>query len=157
MAIKILIFFTVLLVTACSDDSTPSSLPTNITDQSQFLATNAARENVFLTETGLQYEVLRAASGPKPTADSTITVHYIGTLIDGTEFDNSYARGEPATFVLSGTIEGWIEGVQLMSVGSLYRFVIPAELAYADRGAGTQISPGDALVFEIDLLEINSN
>lgn len=157
MLIRIGFFAAVLLLSACSGDSDETSQTIDPTTQTQFLADNAAREGVSVTESGLQYEVLRAAEGPMPSAISTITTHYVGELIDGTEFDSSYARGRPATFDLSGTILGWVEGVQLMSVGSQYRFVMPAALAYGDRGAGTQILPGAVLVFEIELLEINSN
>ena len=119
-----------------------------------FLAENAAREGVTVTDSGLQYEVLTEADGAQPTAEDTVSVHYVGTLMDGTEFDSSVARGEPATFPLQGVIPGWTEGVQLMNVGSKYRFVIPSELAYGDRGAGQAIGPGETLVFEVELLEI---
>jgi len=122
--------------------------------QKQFLTDNALRSNVTTTRSGLQYEVLKGATGPTPNAQSTVTVHYIGTLIDGTEFDSSYSRNQPATFPLNKTIKGWVEGMQLMSVGSHYRFVIPAELAYGDRGAGSHIKAGDTLVFSIELLSI---
>jgi len=119
-----------------------------------FMAENAARDEVTVTESGLQYEVLTEAEGEKPTEDSTVSVHYVGTLMDGTEFDSSVARGEPASFPLTGVIPGWTEGLQLMNVGSKYRFVIPSELAYGDRGAGQAIGPGETLVFEVELLEI---
>lgn len=119
-----------------------------------FLAENAAREGVSVTESGLQYEVVTAAEGEKPTEDSTVSVHYVGTLMDGTEFDSSVARGEPAEFPLKGVIPGWTEGLQLMNVGSKYRFVIPSDLAYGERGAGQAIGPGETLVFEVELLEI---
>ncbi len=101
--------------------------------------------------------MLRAADGFKPNRESIITAHYIGTLADGSEFDNSYSRGEPITIPLAGALDGWVEGVQLMSVGSQYRYVMPAHLAYGDVGAGSLIGPGATLVFEIELLEINSN
>ncbi len=153
------LFAGAVLSTACSSDSASNQNldDSNSTGQEQFLAANAARPGVSVTDSGLQYEVLRAADGARPDSDSVITVNYIGELIDGTVFDNSYTRGEPTTFNLSGTIDGWVEGVQLMSVGSQYRLVIPADLAYGDRGAGAQIRPGNTLIFEIELLEINSN
>ena len=121
-----------------------------------FLTENKAREGVMVTDSGLQYEVLTEGTGPKPTADDTVSVHYVGTLMDGTEFDSSIARGEPASFPLKGVIPGWTEGLQLMTVGSKYRFVIPSDLAYGERGAGQAIGPGETLVFEVELLEIKS-
>jgi len=102
----------------------------------------------------LQYEVIADAEGAKPGEDDTVSVHYVGTLLDGTEFDSSIARGEPASFPLKGVIPGWTEGLQLMPVGSKYRFVIPSGLAYGDRGAGPAIGPGETLIFEVELLEI---
>ena len=119
-----------------------------------FLAENGAREGVTTTESGLQYEVLTAGEGAKPKADDSVTVHYKGTLIDGTEFDSSYARGEPVTFPLANVIPGWTEGVQLMQPGAKYRFVIPAALAYGERGAGAKIGPNETLIFEVELLSI---
>lgn len=119
-----------------------------------FLAENAAREGVSVTESGLQYEVMTEAEGPKPTEDDTVSVHYVGTLMDGTTFDSSVDRGEPASFPLKGVIPGWTEGLQLMNLGSKYRFVIPSDLAYGERGAGQAIGPGATLVFEVELLEI---
>lgn len=150
-----------LLLASCSDVEPDAVVertlfPAYSDDQSQFLMTNAARADVTVTESGLQYEVLVASEGPKPTAQSNITVHYAGTLTDGTEFDSSYLRGEPSTFNLGGTIPGWVEALQLMSVGSKYRFVLPPELAYGDTGAGQIIGPGEALIFVVELLEINS-
>ncbi len=123
----------------------------------KFLAENAARDGVSTTESGLQYEVLTAADdGAKPSIDDTVSVHYVGTLIDGTEFDSSIARGEPASFPLKGVIPGWTEGLQLMNLGSKFKFVIPSDLAYGDRGAGQNIGPGETLVFEVELLEIQA-
>ena len=119
-----------------------------------FLAENKAKEGVTTTESGLQYEVITAAEGAKPSADDTVSVHYVGTLLDGTEFDSSIARGEPASFPLKGVIPGWTEGLQLMNVGSKFRFVIPSDLAYGDRGAGQAIGPGETLIFDVELLEI---
>lgn len=119
-----------------------------------FREENAAKDGVMVTDSGLQYEVLEDAEGDKPSADDKVTVHYKGTLIDGTVFDSSYDRGNPATFPLSGVIPGWTEGLQLMPVGSKYRFVIPPELAYGQRGAGARIGPNETLVFEVELLSI---
>ena len=121
-----------------------------------YLKENAATEGVQVTESGLQYSVISEGGGPKPGATDRVTVHYRGTLIDGTEFDSSYARGEPATFALNQVIAGWTEGVQLMSVGSKFRFVIPYNLAYGERGAGGSIGPFETLIFEVELIEIES-
>jgi FKBP-type peptidyl-prolyl cis-trans isomerase FkpA len=125
------------------------------TDNMSFLAENAKREEVKVTDSGLQYEVLEEADGQKPKASDEVTVHYTGTLIDGTKFDSSVDRGEPATFPLSGVIPGWTEGLQLMSVGSKYKFYIPSELGYGPRGAGNVIPPNATLIFEVELLSIN--
>ena len=120
-----------------------------------FLADNAKAEGVTVTDSGLQYSVITKAEGPKPTATDTVTVHYVGTLIDGTEFDSSVKRGQPATFPLNQVIPGWTEGLQLMSVGEKYKFVIPADLAYGDQGAGT-IPAGATLLFDVELLAIKA-
>ena len=119
-----------------------------------FLAENAKRESVKVTETGLQYEVLTPALGIKPTPTDTVTCHYEGRLIDGTVFDSSYRRGEPASFPLQGVIRGWTEGLQLMSIGSKFRFFIPFDLAYGAQGAGGSIPPYAALIFDVELLGI---
>ena len=120
----------------------------------QFLAENAKREGVKTTESGLQYEVIEATLGQKPKATDKVKVHYEGTLIDGTVFDSSYKRGEAISFPLNGVIKGWTEGLQLMSVGSKYKFFIPYQLAYGERGAGASIPPYAALIFTIELLGI---
>ena len=120
----------------------------------QFLAENAKREGVKVTETGLQYEVLTPALGIKPTPTDTVTCHYEGRLIDGTVFDSSYRRGEPASFPLQGVIRGWTEGLQLMSIGSKFRFFIPFDLAYGAQGAGGSIPPYAALIFDVELISI---
>ncbi|MDX1497217.1 MAG: FKBP-type peptidyl-prolyl cis-trans isomerase, partial [Salinisphaeraceae bacterium] len=120
----------------------------------EFRKANAEKEGVKTTESGLQIEVLEEGKGESPNAEDTVTVHYTGTLIDGTEFDSSHKRGQPATFPLNGVIKGWTEGLQLMDVGGKYRLVIPPELAYGPSGAGGQIGPNATLVFEIDLLGI---
>ncbi|MBN1927492.1 MAG: FKBP-type peptidyl-prolyl cis-trans isomerase [Prolixibacteraceae bacterium] len=119
-----------------------------------FLNENAKKEGVQVTESGLQYEVLVEGDGPKPTAENTVKVHYHGTTIDGKVFDSSVDRGEPATFPLKGVIKGWTEGVQLMPVGSKYKFYIPSELAYGPRQQGPDIPPHSTLIFEVELLEI---
>ena len=116
---------------------------------------NAGKEGVTVTDSGLQYSVITPADGAKPAASDNVTVHYRGTLIDGTEFDSSYSRGEPTSFALNQVIPGWTEGVQLMNVGSKYRFVIPPELAYGERGAGGAIGPHETLIFEVELISIN--
>ena len=123
----------------------------------KFLAENAKREGVKTTASGLQYEVLEATIGQKPKATDTVRVHYEGTLIDGTVFDSSYKRGESIAFPLNGVIKGWTEGLQLMSVGSKYKFFIPYQLAYGERGAGASIPPYAALIFTVELLGIEKS
>ena len=107
-------------------------------------------------ESGLQYKKINSGEGNSPQVTGSITVNYRGTLIDGTEFDSSYSRNAPTSFTLNQVIPGWTEGLQLMSIGSKYRFVIPFNLAYGERGAGGQIGPFETLIFEVELLEINS-
>ena len=119
-----------------------------------FLAENAKKENIVVLPSGLQYEVIKEGNGKKPSATSQVKCHYEGTLIDGTKFDSSYDRGEPATFGLNQVIAGWTEGVQLMSEGAKYRFFIPYNLGYGARGAGASIPPYSALVFVVELIEV---
>ncbi len=121
-----------------------------------FLEENLKKEGVKVTESGLHYEVIKAAEGPKPKDSDTVKVDYIGTLVDGTEFDSSIARGEPAVFGVGQVIPGWSEALQMMEVGSKYRVVIPSELAYGETGAPPVIEPNSVLVFEIDLLGIEA-
>ncbi len=120
----------------------------------QFLAENAKKEGVVTLPSGLQYQVLREGNGKKPKATDQVRCHYEGTLINGTVFDSSYKRGEPAVFGLNQVISGWTEGVQLMQEGAKYRFFIPYNLAYGERGAGQQIPPYAALIFDVELLEV---
>jgi len=124
-------------------------------DGEKFLAENAKREEVQVTESGLQYEVITMGHGLKPTAENKVKVHYTGTLIDGTVFDSSVERGEPAEFRLNQVIPGWTEGLQLMPVGSKFKFYLPYNLAYGERGAGQKIPPYSALIFEVELLDID--
>jgi FKBP-type peptidyl-prolyl cis-trans isomerase len=119
-----------------------------------FLETNKAREGITVTESGLQYEVLTAGTGAKPAAADQVRVHYHGTLIDGTVFDSSVDRGEPATFGVGQVIPGWTEALQLMPTGSKWKVYLPSNIAYGERGAGGDIGPNAALIFEVELLEI---
>ena len=119
-----------------------------------FLAANKGKEGVVTLPSGLQYKVVTAGTGPKPTTSDSVVCNYRGTLINGTEFDSSYKRGQPATFPVTGVIKGWTEALQLMPVGSKWQLYIPADLAYGDRGAGANIGPGSTLIFEIELLSI---
>ncbi len=120
----------------------------------EFLAANAKKEGVVTLPSGLQYQVLREGNGKRPKATDQVRCHYEGTLINGTVFDSSYKRGEPAVFGLNQVIKGWTEGVQLMQEGAKYRFFIPYDLAYGERGAGQQIPPFAALIFDVELIEV---
>ncbi|MBL6657183.1 MAG: FKBP-type peptidyl-prolyl cis-trans isomerase [Flavobacteriales bacterium] len=120
-----------------------------------FLDENAKKEGVVTTASGLQYQVLTQGQGTKPAASDEVTVHYHGTLIDGTVFDSSVDRGQPASFPVGGVIQGWVEALQLMNVGSKYKLFIPSNLAYGERGAGGSIGPNETLIFEVELLSIN--
>jgi FKBP-type peptidyl-prolyl cis-trans isomerase len=119
-----------------------------------FLDANKTKEGVKVLPSGLQYKILKEATGPKPTATDTVVCNYRGTLIDGKEFDSSYKRGEAATFPVNGVIKGWTEALQLMPVGSKWQLFLPADLAYGDRGAGADIGPDATLIFEVELMSI---
>jgi FKBP-type peptidyl-prolyl cis-trans isomerase FklB len=121
-----------------------------------FLADNKAKDGVVTLPSGLQYKILTPGDGPKPVATDTVVCDYKGTLIDGTEFDSSYKRGEPATFPVSGVIKGWTEALQLMPVGSKWQLFVPADLAYGDQQRGPQIVPGSTLIFEVELKSIKA-
>lgn len=144
------------LLTTMAQNSAPQQSAEaleNLNKGEAFLKENGSREGIKTTASGLQYEVVSQGSGPKPGAASTVEVHYEGTLIDGTQFDSSYDRGESISFPLNRVIRGWTEGVQLMNTGSIYKFYIPAELAYGARGQGS-IPPNSVLIFKIELLGI---
>ena len=126
----------------------------NKQDGARYLAENKQKEGVRTLASGLQYKIIKAGAGEKPGPESQVVAHYRGTLIDGTEFDSSYARGEPATFAVDQVIRGWQEALQLMSAGSSWQIVVPADLAYGERGAGGTIGPHATLLFDIELLEI---
>jgi len=139
------------------DDETPN--PNSMNNKAEgeaFLAENKNKPGITTLPSGLQYEVLTEGTGPKPTLRSSVTTHYHGTLINGTVFDSSYQRGQPATFPVNGVIAGWTEALQLMPEGSKYRLYIPSDLAYGKRGAGRDIGPDSALVFDVELLKVNN-
>jgi FKBP-type peptidyl-prolyl cis-trans isomerase FklB len=119
-----------------------------------FLAGNKTKEGIVTLPSGLQYKIMKEGTGPKPTASDSVVCNYRGTLINGTEFDSSYKRGQPATFPVNGVIKGWTEALQLMPVGSKWQLFVPADLAYGDRGAGADIGPDATLIFEVELLSI---
>ncbi|SMO66893.1 FKBP-type peptidyl-prolyl cis-trans isomerase FklB [Saccharicrinis carchari] len=126
----------------------------NIKAGQEFLAENAKRKEVETLDSGLQYEVITSGSGEKPSAQSNVKCHYHGTLLNGKVFDSSVQRGEPAVFPVNGVIAGWVEALQLMSVGSKWKLFVPANLAYGEQGAGQDIAPHSTLIFEVELLEI---
>ncbi len=125
----------------------------NLAAAKAFLDTNRSKEGVTTLPSGLQYKVIKEGTGPKPGATDTVTVHYRGTLIDGTEFDSSYSRNEPAIFPVNRVIKGWTEALQLMGEGAKWELYIPPDLAYGERGAGARIPPQSALVFEVELVK----
>ena len=126
----------------------------NKADGEKFLAENAKKEGVKVLPSGLQYKVITPGTGKSPKATDTVTTHYKGTLIDGTEFDSSYKRGEPATFPVSGVIPGWTEALQLMKEGAKWQLFLPPGLAYGERGAGRDIGPNATLIFEVELISV---
>jgi FKBP-type peptidyl-prolyl cis-trans isomerase FklB len=126
----------------------------NAADATKFLAENKKKDGVKTTVSGLQYKVMKEGAGAQPKETDTVTVNYRGTLINGTEFDSSYKRGQPATFPVNGVIKGWTEALQLMKTGSKYQLFIPADLAYGARAVGPDITPNSALIFEVEVLEV---
>ncbi len=135
-------------------EKTQQDAATNKTEGEAFLAANKSKDGVVTLPSGLQYKILSAGTGPKPTATDSVKCNYRGTLINGTEFDSSYKRGQPATFGVNQVIKGWTEALQLMPVGSKWQLFIPSSLAYAERGAGADIGPNATLIFEVELLSI---
>jgi FKBP-type peptidyl-prolyl cis-trans isomerase FklB len=129
---------------------------TNKKQGMEFLEANKTKDGIVTLPSGLQYKVIQEGTGPKPAATDTVVCNYRGTLLDNTEFDSSYKRGQPATFPVTGVIKGWTEALQLMPVGSKWQLFIPSELAYGDRGAGGQIGPNATLIFEVELLSIQT-
>jgi FKBP-type peptidyl-prolyl cis-trans isomerase FklB len=137
-------------------DQNSNTMNNNKAEGEAFLAQNASKSGVTTLPSGLQFEVLTQGTGNKPSLGSSVTTHYHGTLINGTVFDSSYQRGQPATFPVNGVIAGWTEALQLMPEGSKYRLYIPSDLAYGKRGAGRDI-PGDtALIFDVELIKVNN-
>jgi len=126
-----------------------------IEEGEKFLEDNKKRKGVITLESGLQYEILKSGEGAKPSLEDQVTTHYHGTLIDGTVFDSSVERGQPATFPVGGVIKGWTEALQLMAVGSKWKLFVPYSLAYGERGSGPQIGPYTTLIFEVELIKIN--
>ena len=126
----------------------------NAKEGEAFLAANKKKEGVVTLPSGLQYKILKSGDGPKPTKEQTVKCHYRGTLIDGTEFDSSYKRGEPTEFPVGQVVKGWTEALQLMPVGSKWQLFIPSDLAYGPNGAGQMIGPNAALIFDIELISI---
>jgi FKBP-type peptidyl-prolyl cis-trans isomerase FklB len=142
-------------IVAAQQEEQKKAAAKNLAEGEAFLAENAKKEGVKTLPSGLQYQVLKEGEGTPPKATDTVTVQYRGTLIDGTEFDSSYSRGQPATFPLNRVIKGWTEGVQLMKPGAKYKFFIPPNLAYGAHGAGPKIGPESTLIFEVELISVN--
>lgn len=145
---------TVAEIQKISQDKQSEAGAKNKAEGEAFLAENAKKDDVTVTDSGLQYKVLNKGDGAKPQATDTVQVHYHGTLIDGTVFDSSYDRGEPAVFPVNGVIAGWIEALQLMGVGDKFELAIPSGLAYGPNGSGQAIGPDTTLIFEVELLAI---
>jgi len=142
------------IVAAQQVDLTARASQKNKKEGEAFLAENKKKDGVQTLASGLQYKVLKTGTGATPTKTDVVTTHYRGTLLDGTEFDSSYARGEPAKFPVGGVIKGWTEALQLMKVGDKWRLFVPSDLAYGERGAGEDIPPNAVLIFDIELLDV---
>jgi FKBP-type peptidyl-prolyl cis-trans isomerase FklB len=142
-------------VTAAQQEERKMAAEKSRADGEAFLAENAKKEGVVTLPSGLQYKILKEGTGASPQAIDNVTVHYRGTLIDGTEFDSSHKRNQPATFRVSGVIPGWTEALQMMKPGAKWQLFIPAKLAYGERGTGSAIPPNSTLIFEVELLKVN--
>lgn len=145
--------------TGQTNSGTPISMQQSTAEKNQaageaFLALNKSKPNVVTLSDGLQYQVIKQGTGPKPTANDTVTVNYAGKLINGTEFDSSYKRGQPASFPVNGVIAGWTEALQMMNVGSIWELYVPPSLAYGQHGAPPAIGPNETLIFKVELLGI---
>ena len=127
----------------------------NVEEGKAFLKANSTKEGVVTLSSGLQYKILKEGNGPKPLAEDQVTTHYHGTLINGTVFDSSVQRGQPATFPVNGVIQGWVEALQLMPTGSKWQLYVPSDLAYGTRGASDDIGPNTTLIFDVELISIN--
>lgn len=136
------------------EEASRRAAPANAKEGEAFLAANKSKPGVFALPSGLQYKILTQGTGPRPSLTDTVVCNYRGTLINGTEFDSSYKRGEPASFPVNGVIRGWTEALQLMPVGSKWQLFVPSALAYGERGAGADIGPNATLIFEVELLSI---
>lgn len=144
-------------VTAAQEESKRLQSERNLIEGDKFLAANAKKKGVTTLPSGLQYQIVTKGEGNPPKVTETVTVHYRGTLIDGTEFDSSYSRDQPATFALNRVIKGWTEGLQLMKPGAKYKLFIPPDLAYGERGAGSKIGANSTLIFEVELLSVEGS
>lgn len=142
------------LMQAYQTNKQAQAAETQAAEGQAYLAQNAEKDGVKVTDSGLQYEVITEGTGAQPAATDQVTVHYKGTLISGDEFDSSYSRGEPTSFALNQVIPGWTEGLQLMKEGAKYRFTIPSDLAYGANGAGPMIGPNEILIFEVELIKV---
>lgn len=145
-------FITGFIMFSMANANTPAE---NKAAGEKFLAENAKNPGIVTTTSGLQYQVISEGTGVSPRSTDNVTVHYKGNTLDGNEFDSSYNRGAPATFPLNRVIAGWTEGLQLMKEGAKYRFFIPSQLGYGERGAGRDIGPNSALIFEVELIKVN--
>ena len=154
---KYLLLFTILgtgLISFSQEKSTPKKEKSELQSGKDFFAENSKRKDVVTLASGLQYEIITEGNGPKPGPTDTVKTHYHGTLLNGTVFDSSVERGTPLSFPVNRVIKGWTEALQLMPVGSKWKLYIPSHLAYGERGAGAKIKPNAALIFEVELIDI---